>query len=851
MKPVAHLGPFEVLEPVAGGAFGRVWRGRNTYTGAPVAIKVVDIAVDRHERDLFGPELEALTRLQHPRIVAPLDHGVVPWSEVDALQVAVGAPWLAMTWVGGGDLNRVRAELPTVRRWAGELLDALAHAHARGVLHLDVKPKNVLVRSSGTLTLTDFGIAALVENQTERRGGSPGYMAPEQIRGGRLTPASDLYALGCTVWALLFGRPPFGELDARGRMEAHQSLVIQPPPGLPVEVASWLVGCLAREPEERFQGASEARDALWSDELRGIGDVHGGAASTTATLTPDEWSSQTFTFEGPPVTMRPLLPDRPQRGELPDHPPQDGIQAMLALRARRLCLEGSERALRDTAALPMLGREEVRSDLWELARTVRREGRPRAVALVGDDGSGRSRLARWVSETLGELGARRTRELPERAVRRLTVVVSPAQPDLAARLARVDGPVLLLVLGACPGIPEIVLGPMAPWPLSLLARGLTGVDEGAAGTIVAAAAGSPGRLLAILRRGPPWPAPSDADADELQALGRLVERDPEAALERIEAMLLGPMSDASLLSVAPLGARAVHALGLDLDDPRAMLVAIREAYCWQEDAQNHRLDALEARLAAVPSDRYRAWLWFLRGLRRRFSSGVELPREEALQGLEAAARCGEVRAEAFLLVLLLAGGAAEDDGVFERAVAAWHAITGDDAWKPLLATGEMKRLLRAGDTRRARALGEELLQMEETPGTHHALATLAWREGDLPRARSHAAAGYRLNLQAGLLRGLSDELLMANLAAEADELTMEQAQAVADRIQTCFGRPTAFGTEALTLVLEQAVQRDEHVLADIVRRSIARYEGRPSEATQRTRARMGLLPEGAWAGTGV
>lgn len=206
MKTLANLGPFEVLEPISKGAFGRVWRGRNASTGASVAIKVVNVSSTAD----FAPELEALTRLQHPRIVAPLDHGTVGRAPADRMGARTGSPWLAMTWVGGGDLGGMQAELPTVRRWVEDLLDALAHAHAHGVLHLDLKPRNVLLRPSGTATLTDFGIAALIEDHTTTRAGTPGYMSPEQIIAGTLSPASDLYGLGCTAWAMLRGGPPFG-----------------------------------------------------------------------------------------------------------------------------------------------------------------------------------------------------------------------------------------------------------------------------------------------------------------------------------------------------------------------------------------------------------------------------------------------------------------------------------------------------------------------------------------------------------------------------------------------------------------------------------------------------------------
>ncbi|HBP22246.1 MAG TPA: serine/threonine protein kinase, partial [Planctomycetes bacterium] len=161
----------------------------------------------------FKVEAEALASLDHPSIVRVHDAGHDP---------ATGCHYFAMEYVEGGALNeRLATRGPfapeEAARLGRDLADALAHAHARGVLHRDVKPRNVLLSRQGRVLLTDFGLVRRTDPEAERLTrtgeivGTPGYMSPEQASGerSRIGPASDVYGLGATLFAVLTGDAPF------------------------------------------------------------------------------------------------------------------------------------------------------------------------------------------------------------------------------------------------------------------------------------------------------------------------------------------------------------------------------------------------------------------------------------------------------------------------------------------------------------------------------------------------------------------------------------------------------------------------------------------------------------------
>lgn len=268
-----RLGRYPVQQILGTGAMGVVYLGFDPQIQRPVAIKTIRqhlLGQDAGSLDASGRfriEAQAAGRLNHPGIVTVYDVGE---------DVAAECAYIAMEYVAGHSLREYlsrgwRFTTGEVVSLVCELLDALAEAHAKGVLHRDIKPANLLIADSGRLKVTDFGIARLESTQftrTESVLGSPGYMAPEQYVGGEVDRRVDLFAAGVLLYRLLSGRMPYagtdqammyqvvyGEPDALCRSPQDQALT----PFLSI------VGqALARQPEQRFASATEFRQRLLS-----------------------------------------------------------------------------------------------------------------------------------------------------------------------------------------------------------------------------------------------------------------------------------------------------------------------------------------------------------------------------------------------------------------------------------------------------------------------------------------------------------------------------------------------------------------------------------------------------------
>ena len=207
--PIEQLGPYRVERVLGHGGMGTVYAGVHSETGEQTAIKVLPdaLAADPRFRERFRGEVETLKKLRHKNIVAL--HG---YGEEE------GRLFFVMELVHGQSLE---LDLRASRRFAWhEVADigvqvcaALKHAHDHGVIHRDLKPANLLMTADGTVKLTDFGIAKFFGSTGLTVAGSmigtPDYMSPEQTEGKSVTPRSDLYSLGCVLYALLAGKPPF------------------------------------------------------------------------------------------------------------------------------------------------------------------------------------------------------------------------------------------------------------------------------------------------------------------------------------------------------------------------------------------------------------------------------------------------------------------------------------------------------------------------------------------------------------------------------------------------------------------------------------------------------------------
>jgi WD40 repeat protein/serine/threonine protein kinase len=268
-EAVGHFGDYELLEEIARGGMGIVYRARQVSLDRIVAVKML-LAGPLATKDFiqrFRTESAAAASLQHPNIVA-----------IHEVGFAQGQHFFAMDFVEGLTLAQLVAKGPLPARQAATYLktiaEAIQFAHERNVLHRDLKPSNVLVDSATDRPrVTDFGLAKLLEAETEltlsgQMLGSPNYMSPEQAtaKRGTVGKRSDVYSLGAILYHLLTGRPPFqGEtltdvlrqLADNGPLAPHLLT-----PRVPHDLETICLKCLEKEPAKRYQSAQELADEL-------------------------------------------------------------------------------------------------------------------------------------------------------------------------------------------------------------------------------------------------------------------------------------------------------------------------------------------------------------------------------------------------------------------------------------------------------------------------------------------------------------------------------------------------------------------------------------------------------------
>ena len=440
-----RLGAFVLEERIAYGGMGEIWRGVHLRSGTPVAIKVMTGGYV-HEpmyREVFRSEVEAVASLHHPNVTIVFDYGVIPESVAAATdgELLAGSPYLVMEYASRGSLDRLRLPLHwhDFERITRALLQALGHAHARGIIHRDIKPGNVLLGSSDDprphLKLTDFGIAhalgrhlpshadASPHGTVEDVLGTPWYMAPEQLTGHwrDYGPWTDLYAFGIVAWELATGDVPF---DGENAFDIGMSHLEEPLPPFqprmpaPKELEGWLQKLLAKEHRDRFQCAADALaafDALPRPEVDQSGAVLNGTPPTTEP--PVRESSAPTVSDVPLVERTTMLQPLNGVAEAGDAassvlhamptPPVPADWRTMEPRPEVNELIGSGLGLYAMRHPPFIGRERERDTLWAALRHMQETRQPVGIVVRGPAGIGKTRLANWVAERAEECGAAR------------------------------------------------------------------------------------------------------------------------------------------------------------------------------------------------------------------------------------------------------------------------------------------------------------------------------------------------------------------------------------------------------------------------------------------------------------
>jgi serine/threonine protein kinase len=311
-------GRYELLEVIGHGAMGTVWRARDLVLAREVAVKEV-----RHP-GLWSAHDRAVARersLREARVAARLTHpGVVTVHDVIE---ADGSPWIVMELVRARSLSQILTEdgpMPPAR--AAEvgtvLLEALGSAHAAGIVHRDVKPGNVLITAEGRTVLTDFGIATVAGDpgltQAGMVMGTPGFCAPERIRGAPASPASDLWALGATLYAAVEGHGPF---DGQGSAMAVLANIVHgdpPPPTSAGPLGPVITALMNRDPAARPDAAA-ARRLLSAacDGTEAAADQKATPANGAVKISPATGSPSAAPSAQPPAGAQPT--EQPVAGQ--------------------------------------------------------------------------------------------------------------------------------------------------------------------------------------------------------------------------------------------------------------------------------------------------------------------------------------------------------------------------------------------------------------------------------------------------------------------------------------------------------------------------------------------------------
>src|SRR3954447_14444027 len=278
LAPGFRLGAYEVLSALGAGGMGEVYRARDTRLSRDVAIKVLpaERLADERRRRRFQQEARALSSLNHPHIVTIYD-----------VESAGPVDFIVMEFVRGSPLDQLipsrGLRVSELLRIAVPVAEALAAAHARGIIHRDVKPANLMVGDDGVVKVLDFGLSKLLEPDEERDGatatdlrqgdvsavgriaGTPAYMAPEQASGGKVDARSDVFSFGAVLYEMATGARAFDGHSSAETLAAVLAGQLKPPTqitAVPRELERVILRCLRKEPDRRYQAMLDVRNDL-------------------------------------------------------------------------------------------------------------------------------------------------------------------------------------------------------------------------------------------------------------------------------------------------------------------------------------------------------------------------------------------------------------------------------------------------------------------------------------------------------------------------------------------------------------------------------------------------------------
>lgn len=450
MTDSPQLGPFTLENRLGSGGMGVVYRGEHVGTGASVAIKIIHREAGAKAQPRFHQEVQAHAGLQHPGIVHLFEYGAIDEAASRASEgdLRPGDPFVAMELADRGTVRDAMplADWSSVRRILVQVLDALAYAHARGVIHRDLKPENLLLFDANDgagwrVKLADFGIAHAFRNEREAdtqrletAAGTPRYMAPEQFRGQwrRYGPWTDLYAVGCIAWELVCGRPPF---TADNDIAVGFKHIRKPRPPLdpqfpvPETLEDWIHRAMNPDSERRFRRAA---DAAWALPTTAFAEQRTESNSSAAAGGEMRSKSDEASTEPNATTKRPLQAptlalsalgettpsvgdhlDNPETGpdldqsSVPDddRPPLPEDWRPAEAEGLPAPLIGAGLGLFGLREPPFVDREIERDRIWRALEDVVENGSRATVVISSEAGTGKTRLAEWMATRAHEIGA--------------------------------------------------------------------------------------------------------------------------------------------------------------------------------------------------------------------------------------------------------------------------------------------------------------------------------------------------------------------------------------------------------------------------------------------------------------